>query len=47
MILARKAEPMSLKVLSGKRQGVSKQKLEARKQVESELKLPKDKLKAQ
>lgn len=45
MILARKTEPMSLKVLSGKRQGVSKQKLEARKQVESELKLPKDKLK--
>lgn len=43
--MARKAEPMSLKVLSGKRQGVSKEKLEARKSEENKLKLPKDKLK--
>jgi len=43
--LARKAEPMSLKLLGGNRQRLSKEKIEARKIEENKLKLSKDKLK--
>lgn len=43
--MARKTEPMSLKVLNGNTQRLSKKKIEARIQQEKEMKLPNDKLK--